>query len=265
MYHSDPAMNKSRLFKMSVSPQWFKYCDDHPEEDSDSLIFGRAFHKYVLEPETFEEEFAIIPYIDRRTKAGKALYDTFCEENANKQIITEEQYLTIVGMKESIMSNKYARALLKGEVEQSYYWEDELTGITCKARPDCLREVSDRIVITDLKSTTSAQTDSFRRDCVNYGYDLQASMYKTAVEKEYGKPADFVFIAVEKKPPYMINILQADNLFIERGTSIFREYLGMYKECCESGDWYGFNGFSGYINNLALPSYLLRDLVKQEA
>lgn len=262
IYHTDPALNKSRLFKLSISPQWFKYCEEHPEEDSDSLIFGRAFHKYVLEPKDFNKEFAVIPIFDKRTKIGKKLYEDFLLDNQGKEIITEDQYLTIIGMQESIMRNKYARALLKpGEIETSYYWTDDVTGIECKVRPDCLREFEEKILVTDLKSTNSAKTDDFRKDCVKFGYDLQAAMYKLAVEKETGKQVDFVFIVVEKKPPYMVNILQADNLFLERGLSLFREYIGIYKECLDSGDWYGYNGFSGEINNLALPSYLLKEFI----
>lgn len=264
VYHSDPAINKSRLFNISVSPEWFKYCEDHPSNETESLVFGRAFHKYVLEQDDFDKEFATIPLFDRRRKGGKELYEQFVCENAEKTIITEDQYLTIIGMKESIMRNKYARALLQGEKEASYYFVDDITGIDCKVRPDCIRELKDRIIITDLKSCTSAQTEVFRKDCVNYGYDLQAAMYKTAIEKEYAKPVDFVFIAVEKKPPYMINLLQADELFLARGYSIFREYIGIYKECLENGDWYGYNGFSGFINNLALPAYLLRDLIRSD-
>jgi hypothetical protein len=38
-----------------------------------------------------------------------------------------------------------------------------------------------------------------------------------------------------------------------------REYLGILKECRETGNYYGYNGFSGIPTELNLPSYLLDD------
>lgn len=267
-YHSDlTAISKSRLAKMSVCPQYFKWCEDNPQEPSEDLIFGNAFHKLVLEPETFGKEFIVMPYIDRRTKQGKQLYEEFLQASAGRKIITQEQYDTICKMRESIMANKYAVALLKGNHEHSFYAVDELTNEPIKVRLDCYRQVQDRIVITDLKSCKSAITEDFMKDVVKYSYDLQAYMYSNTVAKVMNIPqenVDFVFIAVEKKAPYMVNILQADSFVLERGEALFREYIGKYHECKETNNWYGLNGAYGIINNLSLPNYLLKEVIKGE-
>lgn len=263
-YHSNlEAVSKSRLERFSKSPQWFKWCEEHPPETTDDLVEGSAFHKLVLEPQDFAKEYAILPPCDRRTKDGKATYESFLLESNGLQIITQEQYNMICGMRDSVMSNKYARVILQGEVEQSYYWTDDLTQELCKCRPDVLRPINDRILITDLKSCRSADTESFTRDVVKFGYDLQSAMYREGVSKVLEKDIsliDFVFVAVEKKPPYLINILQASSLVLERGNSLFRHYLGQYAECKKTGNWYGYNGFSGGVNNLSLPAYLLKDI-----
>lgn len=267
-YHSDlTAISKSRLAKMSVCPQYFKWCEDNPQEPSEDLIVGSAFHKLVLEPDSFDSEFVVMPLIDRRTKVGKDLYEQFCQQSEDKQIITQEQYEMISAMRDSVLSSKYAVALLKGNHEHSFYTQDKLTKVTIKVRPDCYRNVQDRIVITDLKSCRSAITEDFMRDVVKYSYDLQAYMYTLAVSKVMNIPqenVDFVFIAVEKKAPYMINMLQADQFVLERGEALFREYIGKYHECKESGNWYGLNGAYGIINNLSLPNYLLKEVIKGE-
>lgn len=267
-YHSDlTAMSKSRLAKMSVCPQYFKWCEENPQEPSEDLVVGSAFHKLVLEPDTFDSEFVVMPIIDRRTKLGKDMYAQFVQENSEKEIITQDQYEMICEMRDSVMSNKYAKALLKGNHEHSFYTQDKLTKEFIKARPDCYRSVQDRIVITDLKSCRSAITEDFMRDVVKFSYDLQAYMYTEIVSNVMGIPEkniDFVFIAVEKKAPYMINILQADQFVLERGEALFRKYIGEYHECKESGNWYGLNGAYGIINNLSLPNYLLKDIIKGE-
>ena len=267
-YHSDlTAISKSRLAKMSVCPQYFKWCEDNAQEPSEDLIVGSAFHKLVLEPNTFNDEFVVMPLIDRRTKVGKELYEQFVQQSEDKQIITQEQYETISAMRDSVLSNKYAVALLKGNHEHSFYTQDELTKETIEVRPDCYRNVKDRIVITDLKSCRSAMTEEFMWDVVKYSYDLQAYMYTSAVANVMNIPkenVDFVFIAVEKKAPYMINMLQADQFVLERGEALFREYIGKYHECKESGNFYGLNGAYGIINNLSLPNYLLKEINKGE-
>ena len=264
-YHSDlTAISKSRLAKMSVCPQYFKWCEDNPQEPSEDLIVGSAFHKLVLEPDTFGMEFVVMPLIDKRTKQGKEIYEQFLVASEGRDILTQEQYDMICGMRDSVLSNKYAVALLKGNHEQSFYLEDELTNEPIKVRPDCYRKVQDRVVITDLKSCRSATTENFMKDVVKFNYDLQSYMYTSSVAKVMNVPkenVDFVFIAVEKKPPYMVNILQADQLVLERGEALFREYIGNYHECKETNNWWGFNGAYGLINNLSLPSYLLKEVV----
>ncbi len=261
-YHSNLAISKSSLVKMSVCPQYFKYCLDNPEPPTDELIFGSAFHKLTLEPTDFNKEFAVAPNVKRNTKEGKAIYDEFLLTSGDCEIITQEQYAAIQAMRDVVVDNKYARQLIQGEVETSMYFDDDLTGVPCKVRPDVYKTVKDRVVITDLKSCRSAQTLEFMRDVVKYGYDLQAAMYRIGASQVLGVPKeniDFVFIAVEKKPPYLINVLQADDFVFQRGEALFREYIGTYAECLKTGDWYGLNGITGVINNLSLPNYLIND------
>jgi hypothetical protein len=262
-YHGyKDAISKSRLSKMALTPRYFKWCEDNPQEPTEDLIFGSAFHKAVLEPRTFGKEFVVMPYIDRRTKAGKELYAEFESKANNRDIITQENYDIICGMRERVMENKYARALLSnGFVENSMYYTDDLTGIECKIRPDVYKIVGDKVIITDLKSCKSASPEDFTRDIVKYGYDLQCAMYKTGVSKVLHVPIEnieFVFVAVEKKAPYLMGIYEADNNIFERGESLYRKYLGMLKQCRETNDWYDYNGFSHEPSVIGLPDYMLK-------
>lgn len=261
------AVSKSRLAKMSVCPQYFKWCEDNPQEPTQDLIFGSAFHKAVLEPDTFNEEFAVMTNdIDRRTKLGKEQYAQFLLENENKGILSQEDYETILNMLNAVNCNKYAKALLKGTKEQSLYYVDDLTNIPCKVRPDCRTEIQDRVVIVDLKSCKSAAPEDFMRDVVKFAYDLQVAMYKIGVSKTLGIPLDkidFVFIAVEKKSPHLIGIYEANEDIFNRGESLYRKYLGTLKQCLETNDWYSYNGFTHAPMTLGLPEYLLKNTNKE--
>ena len=263
-YHSYmEAVSKSRLSKMSVCPAYFKWCEENPQEPTEDLIFGSAFHKAVLEPKTFDKEFCVLPCsFDKRTKAGKEAYNEFLMSHKGKDIITQEQFDTIIAMKNAIQKNKTVKILLKGEKETSMYYTDDLTGVECKIRPDIFTVVGERLVITDLKSCKSASAEDFMRDVVKYSYDLQVAMYKIGVSKTLNIPIeniDFVFVAVEKKAPYLTAVYEANEDIFNRGEANYRKYLGMFKQCKETGDWYEYNGFTHAPMILGLPDYLTKN------
>lgn len=265
IYHSNGAVSKSTLCKMAVNPQYYKWCLDNPQPPTDDLIFGSAFHKLVLEPEDFDKEFAVMLDRDKRTKEGKAFYNEFiarCAKNG-QQVITQSDFTTMCAMRDSIMQNKYAVALLKGQHEQSMYWVDSFTQIECKCRPDCYKRLKDRVIITDLKSCRSADMKAIEKDVVQYAYDLQTYMYSQGVSENLKVPMeniDFLFVFVEKKAPYQVNIVQANQFVRQRGENLFREYIGTLKYCRESGNYYGYMGAENLPNELSLPSYLLKDI-----
>ena len=74
----------------------------------------------------------------------------------------------------------------------------------------------------------------------------------------------FVFIAQEKKPPYAVNILQADDIFIRSGREVYKAMLQTYKECSESGVWYGYMGAENQINSLGVPKWIENMLGESE-
>ena len=92
-YRAHPAISRSDLFKLTKSPQHFRYEMDHPSPKTPSLIFGAALHKWVLEPDDFESEFVIAPNVNRRTKEGRAYWEMFLADNDGKEIISASRRL----------------------------------------------------------------------------------------------------------------------------------------------------------------------------
>lgn len=259
-YRKHPAISRSELFKISESPEKFKYYQEHPEEPTPALVFGQLFHAMALTPETVAEQFAVAPNVDRRTKEGKKEWLEFQEMSKSWTVVTEDMIEQSTAMCEALNKNEFVKKLLKGEKEKPFFWVDEMTNEECKCRVDCLTEVGENLIIVDLKSTDNAETEAFMRSAIKYGYDLQSAMYSEGVKVNTGKEPLFVFIAIEKKPPYAINILQSDKLFIKRGYDVFRELLGIYSECKKTGIWWGYLGRYNQINNLALPAYLAKEI-----
>lgn len=259
-YREHPAISRSELFKISESPEKFKYYREHPEEPTPALVFGQLFHAMALQPKTVAEQFAVAPNADRRTKEGKKEWLEFQEMSKGRTVVTEDMIEQATAMCEALNRNEFVKKLLKGEKEKPFFWVDELTNEECKCRTDVLTEVGENLIIVDLKSTDNAETEAFMRSAIKYGYDLQSAMYSEGVKANTGREPLFVFIAIEKKPPYAINILQADKLLVRRGYDLFREYLGIYHDCKVTDNWYGYLGKFNQINNLALPAYLAKEV-----
>lgn len=64
-YRQKEGISASDLKKMVKSMKSWKYSKEHPEdEDTPSLLFGRAYHKYCLEPYDFFNEFVKVGIYD---------------------------------------------------------------------------------------------------------------------------------------------------------------------------------------------------------
>lgn len=257
-YHGNKdAVSKSSLARLSVCPQYFKFMQDNPPPKTDDLTFGSLFHKLVLEPGDVDSEFVVAPAFDKRTKAGKEAYAEFCESVGERDVVTAEMMAVAGAMRDSVLANPRARKLLTRNVtvEESVYFFDELTEEALKCRPDARKALGGRTILTDLKSCRSASEKAFSRDSERYGYDLQAYLYRKGVSQALRIPPseiDFVFVAVEKTPPYLTNIFLADETFIASGEVKYREYVDTYHECRLTGNWYGLNGKDNDIKKLTI-------------
>lgn len=258
-YRAHPAASRSDLWALKDSPAKYKWNKEHPEEPTPALLLGQVLHKLVLQPESFSDEFAVAPVVDRRTKDGRAAYEAFVQASDGKTVISADLLEQAKGMVESLKAEPLVNSLLQGEAEKPFFWADELTGEACKVRVDMLNTNLQQPVIVDIKTTTDASVEGFTRSAIKYGYDLQAGMYSEGVERCIGQKPLFVFVVVEKQPPYSVNIFQADDLLVQRGKDLFRELLGIYHDCKQSGNWYGYLGKFNQINTLALPAWLAKE------
>ena len=239
---------------MTKSPAHFRYWKDNPQEDTASLLFGRAVHKYVLEKEDFFNEFAVAPFVDRRTKEGKAQWLLFQDQSEGKDIITQEDFEKIQAMYDALYATPFVAKLLSGEKELSFFTEDDRTGLVVKCRPDCITDFDEVSLLIDYKSCSDASNDGFMKDAIKLMYDMQLAYYKDNVDKNRGREHIVIFIAQEKNPPYLVNILEANEYFIRSGRDMYRTYLDMYAECLENDDWYGYT--KDGVNTLGLPNWL---------
>lgn len=256
-YRSNPAVNKSTLWEIRKSPMHYKYALENPTEDTPALKMGRAIHMAVLQPEEYCKEYAIIPSgIDRRTKDGKAAWEEFSTKHAGQEWLTEDENREIINIANAV--NAQCHDLLAGcTTEEPLFWDDPRTGIACKCRVDAMKELDDRFVMIDLKSTTDAGTKAFTRNAIGYGYHVQAAHYMNGAVANglnHRKPIEWYFVAVEKKPPYAVNLVKADQTFLDEGLFVLIGLMDKLDKCLTENKWPGYGE-----NVMTMPEWAISD------
>lgn len=253
-YHGGEGFSRSSLMEFQKSPLhlWYKLNNKEQKEPVDiirkmnALDFGNALHTYILEEETFFDRYVVLEKVNRTTKEGKARYAEVKEfaEDRGRQIICQEAYYEIQAMAASIDAHGDARSLISDALyEKSIYWNDPNTGLLCKVRPDIWHSN----MICDLKTCMSASYKDFQRSIVGYGYHLQAGMIQEAIKHVTGeKINNFVYVAIEKEPPYAVAIYQLDEMAVEEGVAQFRHIIKCVKECMDANHWPSYD--SALIN-----------------
>lgn len=241
-YNELEGIRRSDLWIMNKTPAHFIYHMNNPEPKTDSLIFGSAIHKFLLEPRSFESEYAVLPEnIDRRTKEGKEAYLEFVKQSKGKEVITLQTFKQIVDMTMELHNDALVNSLLnEAEKEKAFTWVDADTKEECKIKADAISTYEDMPVLIDYKTTQSCENGAFERSAKKYGYDFQAGMYCEGVEVNTMQKHGFIFIAQEKNPPYLHRIYICSPEFIQMGKDKYHELLRFYHNCKIKNEWLGY-------------------------
>ena len=260
-YHTDTArISKSGLDLINKAPAhyWQRYLSPYrPEHDTQAFLIGRAFHVAVSEPDKFFDRYIVSPAkIDRRTREGKEKWAEFELAAEGKTILQSEPdprsrhlgYDQVMRMRDSARRHPAVSYLLSsGIAEEISLWEDGLTGAACKS----MRDWRSGNIIVDFKSTDDASPEGFARSVRKYRYDVQNAFYIDGYFEATGRRAEaFIFVAVEKKPPYICEAYYLPPEDVDRAREKYQANLIAYVECRKRGKWGGYT--DGKINLLTI-------------
>jgi len=259
-YRAAPGANKSGLDNLHKSPLHYITIKNNPKPPTQAFFVGRAMHTLILEPDKFNDEYVCIPKdapnrptktqlgVEKpclKTQRTIAFWEEFDDENSGKIIIKNKQKNdTIWGVsdwdmihlvRDAVMEHPIANILLQGEVERSMWWVDENTKKLCKGRVDVYNESHN--VIVDLKSTIDSSYSGFARSIHQYRYFVQDAFYTDGLRKSGLEVKHFIFVCVEKDPPYAVALYVLEPEWIRIGRETYERDLEIYKECHESGKW----------------------------
>lgn len=257
-YHRHTAVSKSHLDQVARSPlhYWSRYLDPNRvvPEPTAAMAIGSAVHTHVLELDKWDATYAVAPDgLDRRTKEGKAAWAAFEAEAKGRTVLSRADADLVMHIGRAVFAHPAAAMLLQlaGKAETTHMWTDEATGLQCKCRPDWLSDCGS--IVLDLKTTEDASPAGFRKSIANWRYHVQAAWYLHGLKQAGHRPEQFIFVCVEKKPPYAVAVYAADAEMIEAGMTTARLDLDKLAVCKAADHW---PGYSEQIETISLPGWM---------
>lgn len=232
-YFSAPGVNWSSLSAMRESPLFYKHMASAGRKDTSALSIGRLVHILVFEPDTIKDRYAIWGGGRRQGKG----WDSFKVENSGLEIVKPEELAMATDMANAVRSHSLvAQYLNGGEFEVPLFWENELTGMRCKGRPDWIHRETRTLI--DIKTCRSIESKRFGAEAARYGYHCQMAHYCEGIQASLGFfPKEILLVAVEKEAPYDVGVfvVSDDDLWAAREElSILLERLAN----CEKADYW---------------------------
>jgi len=212
-----------------------------PREENDAFTLGAYLHALLLDPESIAANFIALGDIDRRTKEGKAEWESAQRRAglSGARIITRPLVEQATAMAQAVRENPSAASLLNTLSDRETTIIGEIAGRPAKAKVDGIVRLAGACIVLDVKTTESARPTDFAASAAKFGYFHQAAFYRRLVEQNIGVLDDFVIIAVEKKAPYLTAVYRIPFHAIETADRRIDELVARWWEVAE-GDRTGY-------------------------
>lgn len=277
LYHAHPALSRSVLAEAArMSPMHARYKWRGGDEGSASgaTSLGTALHSRVLQPGVYEDTYDVALSQceatkgdgDRCTYSAKVRHDGdwYCGTHApdgepdDIEVLKADTADQVESMAEALEVDPDAAPLLfglPGVSEVTALWQDEETGLMCKARPDRIVGLPDGVAIVDVKTTRSAHPEDFRRKMAKYGYWLQPPFYTLGLRQASEQDVavkDFVFACVESSEPYATQCFRPHPKERQAKRTRMAELIDRVAKCEERAHW---PSYSDGVSTLGLKRY----------
>ena len=246
-YFAADAINNSYLWKLiNQTPAHAQVAT----AKTDALNLGSAVHLAVLQPEHASDKIVQGP----ETRRGKAWTDALKKaQSEDKILLTQADYNQCMSMRDSVWRNpSVAQELNQKDTvyEQAAFWEHK--GLQFKCKVDAARPS----VIVDLKTSQDASPRGFSQSIAKYGYHQQDASYSYGWGQASGiKVEHFLFLVVEKYPPFACAIYELDNMSKREGWASYLAAIELPQHCQQEKH---FHAYADEKVLLQLPTYAFR-------
>lgn len=255
---ADLSLSYSGLKHLDKSIRHYIYSVENPPEQTEAMAFGSAFHCYVLEGmDKFNQNFAVAPECDKRTKEGKEKYASFVSQSTGKTIISQDQYKLLGYLENSVKQHPLASKILdkKGnKFEERFemtYNKQKFTGVY-----DIVN--TEKMFVADLKTCNSCSVDELIKDIANNKYYWQDLLYKSSlfacdiVNTEMMPEMYFIF--VEKTAPFDCVVIQLNEQWVNLAMKEIDALVEKWRRFVNNT--YIYSGISDSVVGVECPAYL---------
>jgi hypothetical protein len=246
-YHAKEAISSSDV-KM-VSKSTLAHWKAKVYKSSTTFDIGTAVHAMVLEG---DKNLVLRGPETRRGNDWKKPYEQAQAEG--KTLLTAGDYDLAKEMADSLIMHPIGDRMSGDTVinEASFFATDDKTGLDLKTRPDSYWQANG--IVYDIKTCQAADPKSFAKDCLNYGYHIQAAFYLHVLNLAGYQADKFLFACIEKTAPYAVAVHELSEEYLEYGRFQMEAALNEIAEANASGI-YG-TGWSNGVNTIDLPSWI---------
>lgn len=221
----------STLKQMAKSPAHYRQMADFGLEASGAMNLGSAVHALVL------EDGAGLVKFDGASRRGKE-WTAFKAEHPDSVIVTAAEMDEARAIAASVRAHPRASELLEGARETTFDWE--IGGRACRGTTDVfVNHGINRVV--DLKTTSDAHPVRFQRTAERLGYFAQIPWYMVGASLAgLGEFDQGYIVAVETKPPYVVQTFELTPHALNLGERQWRLWFERLLVCEASNEWPGY-------------------------
>lgn len=206
------------------------------KEETKQMALGTAVHCVILEPDEFTTRFVRGP---ENRRGGRWL--RMVEEHGDG-LLVEKDYDTCIALRDAIRHNPYVKKLTGAGAyrEITACATDPVTGLPTRMRADAY--VPGDNILIDLKTTTDARPEFFRRQVRQFGYHMGEAHYKkTWIDAGGETPQAFIHLVVEPEAPFAIKIYDFGPDTFAEGEAIRQKTMERLVPLWGQKDWPGYD------------------------
>lgn len=247
-YHAHPNISSSDV--KAVATRSLAHWKYRTYKSSSAFALGSAVHALVLEP---HKNLVVRGPEDRRGAKWKDA--SLAADLDGKILLTESDFDLSRQIADAVRAHPVVRGWLAEPwfvAEASFFADDSETGVNIKCRPDGW--IPNGGIVFDVKTTRDASPEGFPREMRNYGYDLQAAFYLRTLREAGFQAKKFIFVAVEKEPPYAVGLHVMTDRYLEHANMRVTRTLEKINAAIAANDY-----TTGWpmINDIDLPRWQL--------
>lgn len=268
-------ISSTQLKRYLVSPKYFQYIREHPEEDTVSLeasMQGSVYHSMLAsivnkgnpDEDFLKEYFVFEPPVNPKTgapfgvgtKAYMEVYEQALAENNGKEATSQAEVSKAKAMINCLLNacgqtSQAVKQLIEwGQAETSFFTEYE--GFGFKVRTDL--QTQNKIVDWKTITADDLHQGTVDRQIAKLHYGISAAFYQFFIHKITGQWKEFYWVFQQKSAPYDAVLVSAGDIayrydeehdHLQRGIAAvqFEALLAEHLRCHSTGYFPGAEVF----------------------